>query len=81
MSSQEELYRAMCSMLDVLHLHPDGVDMVIDTTLYTLTSMSDMDTYPPQALPMLRKRAEAIREAVKNNPLPAHTTPCKQQAH
>ena len=77
MSSQEELYRAMSSILDVLHLNPDGVDMAVDTTLDTLTMMSDMDTYPPQALPILRKRAEAIREAVKNNPLPAQPTPCK----
>lgn len=81
MSNQEDLHRAMGSLLDVLHLHPDGVDMAISTTLDTLTMMADMDTYPLEALPMLRKRAEAIREAVKNNPLPAHPTPCKQQAH
>ena len=77
MSSQEELYRVMSSMLDVVHLHPDGVDMAVDTMLDTLSMMSDMDTYPQQALPILRKRAEAIREAVKNNPLPAQPTPCK----
>lgn len=77
MSSQEELYRVMSSILDVVHLHPDGVDMAIDTMLDTLTMMSDMDTYPQHALPILRKRAEAIREAVKNNPLPAQPTPCK----
>lgn len=81
MSNQEELYRAMGSLLDVLHLHPDGVDMIIDSTFDTLTMMADMKTYPPEALPMLRKRAEAIREAVKNNPLPAHPTPCKQPVH
>lgn len=77
MSSQEELYRAMSSILDVVHLHPDGVDMAVDTMLDTLSMMSDMDTYPQQTLPILRKRAEAIREAVKNNPLPAQSTPCK----
>lgn len=81
MSSQEELYRAMSSILDVVHLHQDGVDMAVDTMLDTLTMMSDMDTYPQQALPILRKRAEAIREAVKNNPLPAQPTPCKQPVH
>ena len=81
MSSQEELHRATGSLLDVLHLHPDGVDMVIDTTLDTLTLMGDTNTYPPEALPMLRKRAEAIREAVKNNPLPPCPTSCKQQVH
>lgn len=77
MSSQEELYRAMSSILDVVHLHPDGVDMAVDTMLDTLSMMSDMDTYPQQALPILRKRAEAIREVVKNNPLPAQLPPCK----
>lgn len=77
MSSQEELYRAMSSILDVVHLHPDGVDMAIDTTLDTLTMMSYTDTYPPEALSAIKKRAEAIREVVKNNPLPAQLTPCK----
>lgn len=81
MSSQEELHCAMSSILDVLHLHPDGVDMVIDSMLDTLAMMSDMNTYPPQALPILRKRAEAIREAVKNNPLPESPTSCKQPVH
>lgn len=71
----------MSSILDVVHLHQDGVDMAVDTMLDTLTMMSDMDTYPQQALPILRKRAEAIREAVKNNPLPAQPTPCKQPVH
>lgn len=81
MSSQEELYRAMSSLLDVLHLHPDGVDMVIDTMLDTLTTMSDMDTYPPEALSAIKKRAEAIREALNNNPLLHRPESCKQPVH
>ena len=78
MSSQDELNQAMNSLLDVLHLHPDGVDMVIDAVLDVLTSMT---LYPEEALAMVRNRAEATREALKNNPLPAQPESCKQPAH
>lgn len=81
MSSQDELNQVMGSMLDILHLHPDGVDMVIDAVLDVLTSMTSTTLYPEEALAMVRKRAEAIREAVKNNPLPAHPESCKQPVH
>ena len=81
MSSQDELNQAMGSMLDILHLHPDGVDMVIDTVLDVLAVMTETSSYPDEALAMVRKRAEAIREAVKNNPLPELPPPCKQPVH
>lgn len=81
MSSQDELNQAMGSMLDILHLHPDGVDMVIDAVLDVLTSMASTNLYPEEALAMVRKRAEAVREAVKNNPLPAQPESCKQPVH
>ena len=81
MSSKSEFNQAMNSLLDVLHLHPDGVDMAIDTVIEVLSAISAKSDYPIEALAMIKRRAEAIREAVKNNPLPAHTTPCKQQAH
>lgn len=81
MSSQDELSQAMNSLLDVLHLHPDGVDMVIDAVLDVLTSMASTTLYPEEALAMVRKRAEAVREAVKNNPLPAQPESCKQPVH
>ena len=81
MSSQDELNQAMGSMLDILHLHPDGVDMVIDAVLDVLTSMASTTLYPEAALAMVRKRAEAVREAVKNNPLPAQPESCKQPVH
>lgn len=81
MSSQDELNQAMGSMLDILHLHPDGVDMVIDAVLDVLTSMASTALYPEEALAMVRKRAEAVREAVKNNPLPAQPESCKQPVH
>lgn len=77
MSSQDELNQAMGSMLDILHLHPDGVDMVIDAVFDVLTSMTSMTLYPEEALEAVKRRAEAIREAVKNNPLPAQPESCK----
>lgn len=79
MSSQDELNQAMGSMLDILH--PDGVDMAIDTVIEVLSAISAKSGYPPEALSVIKKRAEAIREAVKNNPLPAQPTPCKQPVH
>lgn len=84
MSSQDELNQAMGSMLDILHLHPDGVDMVIDAVLDVLTSMTSMTSttlYPEETLEAVKRRAEAIREAVKNNPLPELPPPCKQPVH
>lgn len=81
MSSQDELNQAMNSLLDILHLHPDGVDMVIDTVLDVLTTLNETASYPEEALDMVKRRAEAIREAVKNNPLPAQQTPCKPLVH
>lgn len=65
MSSQDELNQAMGSMLDILHLHPDGVDMVIDAVLDVLTLMAEVTSYPEAALEAVKRRAEAIREAVK----------------
>lgn len=81
MSSQDELNQAMGSTLDVLHLHPDGVDMVIDTVLDVLTTINETASYPEEALEAVKRRAEAIREAVKNNPLPELPPPCKQPVH
>lgn len=81
MSSQDALNQAMNSLLDVLHLHPDGVDMAIDTVIEVLTTLNATSDYPEEALEAVKRRAEAIREAVKNNPLPAHPTPCKQPVH
>lgn len=81
MSSQDELNQAMNSLLDILHLHPDGVDMVIDTVLDVLTTLNETASYPEEALEAVKRRAEAVREAVKNNPLPAQPESCKQPVH
>ncbi|MBF1762561.1 MAG: hypothetical protein HXP18_01305 [Veillonella sp.] len=81
MSSQDELSQAMNSLLDVLHLHPDGVDMAIDTVIEVLTTLNETASYPEETLEAVKLRAEAIREAVKNNPLPPCPTSCKQPVH
>lgn len=73
--------QALNSLFDILHLHPDGVDEVIDEALEVLNLMSYMSDYPIEALAMIKRRAEVIREAVKNNPLPELPPPCKQPVH
>lgn len=73
--------QALNSLFDILHLHPDGVDEVIDEALEVLNLMSYTSDYPIEALAMIKRRAEAIREAVKNNPLPDRPESCKQQAY
>lgn len=73
--------QALNSLFDILHLHPDGVDEVIDEALEVLNLMSYTSDYPIEALAMIKRRAEAIREAVKNNPLPELPPPCKQPVH
>lgn len=73
--------QALNSLFDILHLHPDGVDAVIDEALEVLNMMSYASDYPIEALAMIKRRAEAIREAVKNNPLPDRPESCKQPVH
>lgn len=81
MSSESEFNQAMNSVLDVLHLHPDGVDMTIDTVIEVLSAISAKSDYPEEALEAIKKRAEAIREALNNNPLPHRPESCKQPVH
>lgn len=73
--------QALNSLFDVLHLNHENVDELIDDTIEGLTLMAEVTSYPEAALEAAKRRAEAIREAVKNNPLPAHPTSCKQQVH
>lgn len=81
MSSESEFNQVMNSVLDVLHLHPDGVDMTIDTVIEVLSAISAKSDYSEEALEAVKRRAKAIREAVKNNPLPELPPPCKQPVH
>lgn len=69
------------SLFDVLHLNHENVDDVIDEAIEGLTLLTEVTTYPEEALGMVKRRAEAIREAVKNNPLPEPPEPCKQPVH
>ena len=69
------------SLFDVLHLNHENVDEVIDDTIEGMTLMAEVTSYPEEALAAVKQRAEAIREAVKNNPLPELPPPCKQPVH
>lgn len=73
--------QALNSLFDVLHLNHENVDDVIDETIDGLTLLTEITPYPEEALDMVTRRAEAIREAVKNNPLPELPDPCKQPVH
>ena len=76
-----DLHQALNSLFDVLHFNHEHVDYVIDVIIEGLTVMAEVTSYPEEALSVAKRRAEAIREAVKNNPLPAQQTPCKQPVH
>lgn len=69
------------SLFDVLHLNHENVDELTDETIEALTMMAEVTSYPEEALEAVKRRAEAIREAVKNNPLPELPPPCKQPVH
>lgn len=73
--------QALNSLFDVLHLSHENVDEPIDETIEALTMMAEVTSYPEEALEAVKRRAEAIREAVKNNPLPELPPPCKQPVH
>lgn len=74
-------HQALNSLFDALHLNHENVDDVIDETIEGLTLMAEVTSYPEEALDMVKRRAEAIREAVKNNPLPDRPESCKQPVH
>lgn len=74
-------HQALNSLFDVLHLNHENVVDVIDETIEGLTLMAEVTSYPEEALDMVKRRAEAIREAVKNNPLPDRPESCKQPVH
>lgn len=74
-------HQALNSLFDVLHPNHENVDDVIDETIEGLTLMAEVTSYPEEALDMVKRRAEAIREAVKNNPLPDRPESCKQPVH
>lgn len=76
-----DLHQALNSLFDVLHFNHEHVDYVIDVIIEGLTVMAEVTSYPEEALSVAKRRAEAIREAVKNNPLPELPPPCKQPVH
>ena len=76
-----DFHQALNNLFDVLHLNHENVDEPIDETIEALTMMAEVTSYPEEALEAVKRRAEAIREAVKNNPLPELPPPCKQPVH
>lgn len=81
MVDHNDFRQVLNSLFDVLHLNHESVDDVIDETIEGLTLMAEVTSYPEEALEAVKRRAEAIREAVKNNPLPELPPPCKQPVH
>lgn len=81
MVDHNDFRQVLNSLFDVLHLNHESVDDVIDKTIEGLTLMAEVTSYPEEALEVVKQRAEAIREAVKNNPLPELPPPCKQPVH
>lgn len=81
MVDHNDFRQALNSLFDVLHLNHETVDDVIDATIEGLTLIAAVTSYPEEALEAGKQRAEAIREAVKNNPLPELPPPCKQPVH
>lgn len=76
-----DFQQVLNSLFDVLHLNHENADEPIDETIEALTMMAEVTSYPEEALEAVKRRAEAIREAVKNNPLPELPPPCKQPVH
>ena len=76
-----EFRQALNSLFDVLHFNHENVDDVIDEFIEGLTVLAEVTIYPEEALSVAKRRAEAIREAVKNNHLPELPPPCKQPVH
>lgn len=81
MVDHNDFRQVLNSLFDVLHLNHESVDDVIDETIEGLTLMAEVTSYPEEALEAVKRRAEAIREAVNNNPLPELPPPCKQPVH
>ena len=77
----DEFRQTLNSLFDVLHLNHESVDELIDDAIYGITLMAELTSYPEAALEVAKRRAEALREAVKNNPLPPCPTSCKQPVH
>ncbi len=76
-----EFHQAMDSLLGVVFLNHEYIDELIDEAIECMTLTAEVADFPEEVLAAIVRRAEAIREAVKNNPLPDCQASCKQPVH
>lgn len=76
-----EFHQAMDSLLGVVFLNHEPIDELIDEAIECMTLTAEVADFPEEVLAAIVRRAEAIREAVKNNPLPDCQASCKQPVH
>lgn len=76
-----EFHQAMDSLLGVVFLNHEPIDELIDEAIECMTLTAEVADFPEEVLAAIVRRTEAIREAVKNNPLPDCQASCKQPVH
>lgn len=76
-----EFHQAMDSLLGVVFLNQEHIDELIDEAIERMTLTAEVADFPEEVLAAIVRRTEAIREAVKNNPLPDCQASCKQSVH
>lgn len=76
-----EFHQAMDSLLGVVFLNQEHIDELIDEAIECMTLTAEVADFPEEVLAAIVRRTEAIREAVKNNPLPDCQASCKQSVH
>lgn len=76
-----EFHQAMDSLLGVVFLNHEHIDGLIDEAIECMTLTAEVADFPEEVLAAIVRRAEAIRESVKNNPLPDCQASCKQLVH
>lgn len=74
-------HQAMDSLLVVVFLNHEHIDELIDAAIECMTLTAEVADFPEEVLAAIVRRAEAIREAVKNNPLPDCQASCKHPVH
>lgn len=76
-----EFHQAMDSLLGVVFLNHEHIDELIDAAIECMTLATEVADFPEEVLAAIVRRAEAIREAVKNDPLPDCQASCKHPVH
>lgn len=76
-----EFHQAMDSLLSVVFLNHEHIDELTDEAIECMNLTAEVADFPEEVLAAIVRRAEAIREAVKNNPLPDCQASCKQPVH